>query len=190
MKINPETYIERYELKHSAYKKYRSGVSIVETLVYISIFVVLLMGIVRGMYALTGSYKNVRVYRSIESAAIESMDRITRDIRSATAINTGQTSYDVSQGSLSLSTYDINDTPITVRYYLSTTTAQIMLEENGALLGPLTPSDISVDSLVFRQYATTTSTGIKIEMIMSNSTTTPVDFSENFYGTAILRGQY
>ncbi len=168
----------------------QSGVSLVEALIYIALMVVLSIGIVQGIFSLTGSYKNVRVYRSIESGAISAMDRITRDTRSAISINTSQTSYNVSQGSLSLNTVDTNGTSMIVRYYLATTTSQIMVEENGTLLGPITPSNISVDSLIFRSFATTTSSAIKIEMIMSNSTTTPVDFSMNFYGTAILRGTY
>ncbi|MBU3668442.1 MAG: hypothetical protein FGM57_00575 [Candidatus Taylorbacteria bacterium] len=168
----------------------QQGVSIVETLIYMALLAVIALGLVQGMYSLTTSYRNVRVYRSIETASVQSMDRIIRDIRSATGINTSQTSYNVSQGSLSLNTVDSNGTGMTVRYYLATTTSQIMVEENGSLLGPITPSDMSVDSLIFRSYATTTSSAIKVEMIMSNSTTTPVDFSQNFYGTAILRGTY
>ncbi len=171
-------------------KNSKRGVSIVETLVYIALFTMLLIGIVQGLYTLTASYKNVRVYRSIELAAISAMDRMTRDIRSATSINTSQTSYNVSQGALSLSTYDSSGNPLTVRYYLATTTARIMLEENGVSLGPITPNDVAVDSLIFKSYSTTTSSAIKIEIIISNSTSTPVDFSQNFYGTAILRGTY
>lgn len=172
------------------FKNKQKGVSIVETLIYMAILVVISLGLVQGMYALTTSYRNVRVYRSIESGAIQAMDRILRDTRSATSINTAQTSYNVSQGSLSLNTVDASGNSQIVRFFLSTTTAQIMLEENGASLGPITPSDIAVDSLIFRSYATTTSTAVKVEMIISNSTTTPVEFSQNFYGTAILRGTY
>jgi Tfp pilus assembly protein PilW len=174
-------------MKH--YYSNKKGTSIVEALVYIAILVMLFAGIVRGVFMLTTSYRNVKVYRSIEVTAVNVMERMIREIRNATSVNTAQTSYTVSPGSLSLNTTNASGTAMTVRFYVATSTSRMYMEENGVNLGPLTPSDISVSSLVFKSFSTSTSAAVKIEMTLS-SASSAVSFSKNFYSTAVIRGSY
>lgn len=169
-------------------KNTMSGTSLVEAMIYIAILVVLFSGIVRGVFMLSNSYRNVKTYRSIESSAVSSMERMVREIRNATDINAGQTSYGISAGSLSLNGTNASGTAYTVRFFASS--SRLYLEENSTNVGPLTPSNVIVSNLTFRHFSTSTSEAVKIEMTISSASSSSVYFSKNFYGTAVLRGSY
>ncbi len=164
------------------------GFTLVESLVYLAIFVVLLAGIVNAISVLSSSYRNVRTARSIESSAISLMDRIIREVRNSTSIDSAQSSFGINPGSLSLNVVDGSGNPSTIRFYVSN--QRVILEENGMSLGPVTASNVTVSSLVFRSYSTTTSSAVKIEMTLSSASTSKVFVTRNFYGTAVLRGSY
>ena len=174
---------------HSTKRK-NAGTSLAEAMVYIALLVIIFAGIVRGVFMLSTSYRNVKTYRSIESSAVSSMDRMVREIRNATDVNTAQTSYGISAGSLALNSINASGTASTVRFYVSTSTSRLYLEENGVNVGPLTPSNVIVSNLTFRSFSTSTVSAVKIEMTVASASSSSVFFSRNFYGTALLRGSY
>ncbi len=166
------------------------GFSLAESLVYMALLVFLLVGIINAIVMLSSMYRNVRTARSVESSAISLMDRIVRETRNAESINSAQTSWGISSGSLGLNTVDANGVTGTMRFYIATSTSRAMLEKNGVSMGPLTESNVIVTNLTFRSYATTTSSAVKIEMTITSASTSPVYITRNFYGTVILRGSY
>lgn len=166
------------------------GFSLAESLVYMALLVFLLVGIINAIVMLTSMYRNVRTARAIESSAISLMDRIVREVRNADSVNSAQTSWNISSGSLGLNSTDQSGTPTTIRFYIATSTSRAMIEENGASLGPITDGNVIVTNLIFRSYATTTSSAVKIEMTITSASTSPIFISRNFYGTAVLRGSY
>lgn len=171
-------------------KNKNSGTSLAEAMVYVAILIVIFAGIVRGVFMLSSSYRNVKTYRAIESSAVTSMDRMIREIRNATSVNTAQTAYGISSGSLALNSLNASGTASSVRFFVSTSTSRLFLEENGVNVGPLTPSSVIVSNLTFRSFATSTSAAVKIEMTIASASSSSVYFSKNFYGTAVLRGSY
>lgn len=168
----------------------QKGFTLVESMIYLAILVFLLVGVVNAVITLTSMYRKVRVVKSVESSAVVLMDRIIRETRNATSIYSAQTSWNISNGSLALNTTDSAGSASIIRFYIATSTARAMLEENGVNLGPLTDSNVRVSSLVFRSYSTTTSSAVKIEMTLESASTSPLYVSRNFYGTAVLRGSY
>ena len=118
------------------------------------------------------------------------MDRIIREARSALSVDTIGSSFNVSAGILSLNTTNANGSSTVIKFSLATTTQRIMLYEDGVSLGPLTSDNVAVTSLVFRHYSTTTASAIKVEMIIEGTSTSTFNVSENFYGTAVVRGSY
>ncbi len=160
------------------------GASLAEMLVYISILVILLAVMTRTAVTLSAGYRSLKASQNIESAAISSMERMTRDIRGASSVNAASSSLGSSPGALSLAMTDASGNPKAERFYLSG--GILRLDENGAYSGPLTPAGTTVTSLVFRQISTQKSKGIKIEMTIAafqgKATTT-----RNFYDTAELR---
>ncbi len=172
---------------------YKRGFSILESLVYVAILSVMLIAVINAMQLLASSYRGIKSLRSVEVAAINSMDRIIRETRSATSVNTAQTTFNVNLAqststAFTLNGLDASSTAVTIQFYVSG--SRLMLKENGITLGPLTPGNVAVTSLVFRSYSTTTSSAVKVEMIIDTASSSGVTTSKNFYGTAVLRGSY
>ena len=163
------------------------GYSLVEMIVYLALLTLLTIAIVNATVLMAQSYRNVKAVRSIESSAVSAMDRMEREIRNASNVNGSQTTYNSSPGSLMINTTDASGTAATLRFYLSSN--KVMLDRNGASIGPLTSSDSIVSSLIFRSISTSTSAAVKIELTIQSGTTTSY-ISKNFYDTAIMRGTY
>lgn len=175
---------------HVTHKKNQKGFTLVESMIYLAILVFLLAGVINAVITLTSMYRKVRVVRSVESSAVILMDRIIRETRNADSINSAQTSWNISNGSLALNTTDTSGASSVIRFYIATGTSRAMLEENGINLGPLTDSNVRVTSMLFRSYSTSTSAAVKIEMTLESASTSPLYVSRNFYGTAVMRGSY
>jgi Tfp pilus assembly protein PilW len=163
------------------------GFSLVETIIYIFILTLLLVGIVNSTLLLAKSYRSVKAVRSIESSAISAMDRMTREIKDATSINTGASSLNINPGVLSLNATNASGTAEVLRFYVSG--GKIMMDRNGVSVGQLTFSDSNITTLVFRSISTSTSEAVKIEMAIQSGTSTSF-ITKNFYDTAILRSSY
>ena len=147
------------------------GFTLVEMVVYVAIVAVVLLVVVNMVLVIARSSKEFRVSRNIQNAAITAIERISRDI----------------QGSLYLDVKDNTGTDKTIEYILSN--GQINLEEDGINLGPITPNNVEVTSLVFYVGSTGLSQMIRAEIGITSSIGT-VSKSENFYITAVARGSY
>jgi Tfp pilus assembly protein PilW len=165
----------------------QKGFSLVETIVYLTIFVAITVAIINSTVVLAKSYRNVGSIRAIENSAISSMERMTREIRDATSINNSLTTYNTNPGVLALNSTNDAGTVETLRFYVSGN--KLLLDRNGVNIGQLSLSDANISSLIFRSIATSTVSGVKIEMTIDNGSTTPY-ITKNFYGTAILRSSY
>lgn len=162
------------------------GFTLVETLAYIGILLILLTAIVQSLVLLTSSYRNIKLVRSIENSAIASLDRMTREIKNATDIVSAESSFNTTLGQLTLQNASSTGSS-TVSFFVSNN--RVMVSENGVTVGPLSSSNIQVTSLTFRSLATTTASAIKIEMTLVGSTT-QTTVTKNFYTTGVIRGTY
>jgi Tfp pilus assembly protein PilW len=175
--------------KNAQRKISAKGFTLVETLVYLALFVLIIGALVNCVVILGNSYRNVQSVQAIESSAIASMDRIIREARESTSIDTVNSTFGVSSNPvLALNSVNASGTAVAIKFSLSG--GRIRLSENSVDLGPLTAADVEVSSLVFRQYTTSNSSAIKVEMTLSSASTSGMYFSKNFYGTAVLRGSY
>lgn len=162
-------------MKHPSLRK---GYSLVETILYVGLCVLLVGAIVNATVLLSRSYQRIKLIKNTEMSALSVMDQMTRNIRAASDIIGTSTAYSVPSGSLGLIVPE-SGTDHTVRFYLSN--GQVMMDKDGALLGPLTSDNVTVGSLIFRPISTVNSTGVKIELLIEN---------EYFYNSIILRGSY
>jgi type II secretory pathway pseudopilin PulG len=147
------------------------GFTLVETLVYAALFVILLGAIINSTFLLSTSYRHVKDVKNAQMSALVAMDRISREIRQASTINGAGTSYNIPSGSLLLDTG--------AEFFL--TDGKIMMEQNNVSQGALTTNNVQVGTLMFRRIDTGNSQGVKIEMTIEN---------KNFYNTVMLRGSY
>lgn len=155
------------------------GYTLVETIVYAALFVVLMAAIVNSTILLSSSYSAIKEVKNTQNAALSVMDQMTRHIRASESIDGAGTFYNTSSGSVLLNTVDEGGQVRTVKFYL--TGDRIMMDKDGAVFGPLTQNVVEVDSFVLRPIDTGNSIGVKIELQING---------ERFYNTVMLRGSY
>src|SRR4051812_40338797 len=95
---------------------YKRGFSLFEMIIYITIAAVMMIFVVQIVISITKGYTDIRLTRDIENSAMISLDRMTRDIRSATAIDTAQSQFGVSPGRLVLQKTEGGVTTVTDFY--------------------------------------------------------------------------
>ncbi|TAL49353.1 hypothetical protein EPN83_01225 [Patescibacteria group bacterium] len=163
-----------------------SGLSLVETLVYIGILTLILGVVVALLSGLGGSQRRLKASKQVENSAIFGFERMIREIRRAKSINPASV-LGTNPGVLVLDTTDLGGAPRTVEFSVSGSILRV--KESGIDLGPLTPSQARVTSLVFSLLSTPNSAALKVEMTVEAGSG-PSLASRNFYGTAILRNSY
>ncbi len=158
--------------------KNESGFSLVESIIYISLFVMLSTLLIDSLVIMSKVYKETRANGDLLNSAQSTIERMTRDIRSAKSLTMASTS-----SVLNLTTAD----GYSEQFSLSS--GAIQLFENGTLSGNLTNSNVSVSSLVFRNILTSNSKAVRLEITM-NSLRSYSNKTITIYDTVVLRGSY
>jgi Tfp pilus assembly protein PilW len=170
-------------MKYLFLQKYQKGNSLIELMVYLGIFSVLCLVIIKSLVTSMTIYSQSQAYRKVQSQGELVMERITRELRQATSVTSG--TYNTSPGSVSLSGKDLSSTPETVVFDVSGGNVQVTV--NGATPTPLTGGQVGVSSLIFRSVTTSVGTAIKVELILT--TTSGYKITTPFYTTVLLRGK-
>jgi len=162
--------------------KNNKGISMIELLFYIAIFSVLFLVVINSMIFMTRSFRETVVNTDLtQSTSV--MERISREIKNATSINT------LSATSLKLNTIDaISQDVSTITFTLNGTNIE-MYDGNNALIGNLNSPNVAITALSFVQITTTEGTAVKIFMTVKSNHYNSVR-TENFYDTVVLRGDY
>lgn len=162
------------------------GTTLIEMLVYIMIFTVLSIAVVNVLVTMMKSFSEVQAYRDLTEASTVSLERITREIKGATSVDTANSTFNSSPGILQLNTTDSGGSAKTVKFDISSN--QLRLTENGTVTGFIVGGNISVTSLIFRNITTSKGNAIRIEMTIQNTRGRSV--SKDFYSTAVIKGAY
>ncbi len=161
-------------------QKKDSGFSLIETIFYIALFVVVALVVVNALISMTKSFRATSIQADfVQSSSI--IERISRDIRQSYDI------YAISSSDVTLNTKDEAGNNKTIRFLLSGSDVQIF--ENGILIGNLNSSTIQVTSLSFTQINTLVGKAVKV-YISVTSTKDASSRVESFYSTVVLRGSY
>jgi Tfp pilus assembly protein PilW len=163
------------------------GAALIETLVYVFILSLLSGAIVMSLLSLSHSYAAIQSSVAIESAASVALERMVRDLRNATSIDSANSTFNSSPGVLSLNSEDSSGNPLTLRFSVSS--SQIRLSENNVDIGPLTSSKARVTRLVFIPVTTSRSESIKIEMTVESGQGDNYK-TRAYYASAVLRSSY
>ena len=156
-------------------------------MVYTAILVILTTVLVNIFITLRRTYSALTATEGVESSAIISLERMTRDIRDATSVDTGLSTLGSSPGVLQLNTTDAGGVATTIQFFVS---GQIVhVKEAGVDVGPLIASSTRVTNLVFRKITTAEAQAVKIEMTLESGTSTSYR-QKKFYSTVVLRGSY
>ena len=157
----------------------KSGFSLIESLIYMAILSAMVVVVVNVLLITAKSYGNLKTSRNINNSIITSLERMTRDIKSADDIMVVDSVFDTHPGKLTLQ----SDTT-TTEFYLSG--GILRVKEDTVDTGPLTQQESSIDNLVFRLLDNGTSKAIIIEMTMS-IVYKSVTKTKKFYTTVVLR---
>jgi type II secretory pathway pseudopilin PulG len=165
----------------------KKGFSLIETILYAGILVFVMATLIYSFQAMSSSYHRMKSNKSIESSALFGMERMVREVRSATSIDLAQSVLDSSSGKLFLNTLDEDGVASTTEFFLSNQTLRVKV--GGVDQGPLSLSSARVTNLAFHVIDTTQSKAVKIDMTVESGTTTSY-LTKKFYDTSVLRGLY
>lgn len=158
-----------------------------ETVLYVGLFALVSAMILTALMQSLQSFNKLRVSRDINDSAVYIMERLTRDIKGATAIDLANSTFNVSPGRLTMMTLSASGTPLSVEYYVSGD--QLRVREAGVEKGALISSRSKIDGLVFRYITAGGTAGVKIELHLKSEHGSASSVS-HFYNTALMRGMY
>lgn len=159
----------------------------VEMIIYIFILTLLLFVIVSLLTSLASTQRNFASARTVESAMVLSLEKITREIREASSIDIIDSVFNTNPGVLVLNSTDTLGGEREVRFEIKEGTIHII--ENDSDLGPITPRGAVVDNFIVRQTTTANTVGIKVELTVSAGLGNYAR-TESISVTASLRGSY
>lgn len=166
-------------MKLFLHNKKNGGYSLLELIIYIALFAVISVLIVRSLVTVMKTYAKAQNYRRLQNNGELVMERITREIRNSKSITNGV--YTTNPGSLTL-VQDTEGVPQTVEFLVSNTSVQVTVDGSTA---PLSTTQVTVTNLIFRTVVTTQGVGIKTELTLT--TTSAPSSTAKFYSTTLLR---
>lgn len=169
------------------YTKKKSGFSLIEVVLYISLFSVISVLTMNALFATMKAFTDLRISRDINDSSVKMMERMTRDIKSATSVDLVNSTFNATPGRLTFSTINASGTPMTVEYFI--TGNALHVRENGVDRGSLLSSQTSISGVIFNYINTGPSIGIKIDLHVTASRGNVSD-TDHFYDTVIMRGSY
>ncbi len=161
----------------------KKGYSLIEALIYLSIFVVVSSVIISLIWSMIRMNRQVTPLNSISRAAVSSLEAINREIRGAVRVDLINSIFSTSTSSLELITQGDQGFPGRVKIYLSS--GVIKMDKDNIYLGPLSPNNVNVDALTFNYISSSTQSLIKIEIDLSSGVG-EYRKTENFYSSSRL----
>ncbi|MEY2671890.1 MAG: hypothetical protein RL687_307 [Candidatus Parcubacteria bacterium] len=168
-------------------KKLNKGFSLVEILIYVGIFSIISVAVITSSVVVISSFSKTRDIRNILETGNVVFERMTREIRQSSSVDTAVSVLGSNPGILQLNSTDGSGNARTVKFIIEN--GALNLYQNGVIVDNLLGSDVSVSNLIFRRIITTAGEAVKIEMTVVN-TNTPNTIPRNFNSTIILRGGY
>src|SRR5579872_7245662 len=80
----------------------RKGFSLIEMVVYVALLAIILVSLLTGVRLMLRSYGDGKNRTALASAGQLAMERMVREIRAASSINSGSSTFGTSTGALSL----------------------------------------------------------------------------------------
>ena len=157
----------------------QSGYSLLELVIYIGLFAVIAVVIIRSLVVTMKTYANAQSYRRLQNNGELVMERIVREVRASESVSSG--TYNTHPGALTLS-QNTSGVEESVGFSVANNKVQVTVE---GVTTTLSTDQVQVSNLVFRSFVTPHSSGIKTELTLT-TTSAPI-VSATFYSTTLLR---
>lgn len=152
------------------------GYTLLEIVIYVGILAVIAVMALGSILSVYKAFGKTKVERKLALNGDVAMERMLRDIRSATSTDIAASVFKTHPGILKIGG---------TQFSLSGQVLQVAVSGQAADL----TSDVDVSNLVFYRTVSANSEIIKIEMTLRAGTGI-FQKSKNFYGSAVLRGIY
>ncbi len=162
--------------------KNKKGFTLIEILFYIALLIILMGVMITSMFSLFNAFEKNRTERALTHAATIVLERIVREARFANYIHEGLSSFGTSPGKLVLV-----ESAKQSDFYVSG--GAIMYAENSIDIGPLTPSNVLVEDIVFTHLENSVTEAVHIELTLSVREKA-ASTTKKFYTSAVLRRSY
>jgi type II secretory pathway pseudopilin PulG len=172
------------DMKFAYHSQTARGFTLIEVLVYISVFVMVALGAVLALVSYGRIVETVKTQAALSDAGQGTLERITRALRSGDSINVSNSSFATTSGSIAVVT-GIDE----VRFYRASGTI-FMRTNSGSPVALVDDSLVYVDKLVFFSYQSAEDTElIRIELQLSASSSEAV-LTRTFNAATMVRGTY
>lgn len=167
--------------------RYSAGFTLLEMVLYAAALGATAVISINATLLMTKTFVQLRISRDLNSSAVTVLERVTREIREAYAIDLGASSLGVNPGRLMLQTKDSGGADTTVEFYVQQ--GILKVREGGIDRGALMSSSTQATSFVVRSTSNTLSDAVKIDLTLTG-TRGSVSKTRNFFTTVVLRGSY
>jgi len=164
----------------------RRGFSLVETIIYLVLLMMLLVAIINFLLFMSKSWASIRVDKGIAYTASTALERMTREIKDADRVDTSRSIFNDTHGKLTLDVYTTGGATTSLAFFLNGTT---LVMQNASGTTPLALSTTPIQNLTFEHIVTPQSEGVEIA-IQLESDYMGRSRTEFFYATAIVRNSY
>ncbi len=165
----------------------RAGYTLIEMIIYVAVLSLLASVLFASIIMVIQSFARVRAVRDLAESGRGALERVTYEIRRASAINDAGSVFNNPAGQLQLATTNDAGEATTITFGLSA--GNLTLQEGVSAPVNLLSGHISVSSFTLAKWATSTAGAVKVELALSDDRlagATPVMFRT----TAVSRGSY
>lgn len=163
-------------------QKYKRAFSLVEVLIYVAVTTMISLAGVLTYLSLDSALVRHATERGVNHAAQVALERISRELHSASTVDSLSSVLGVSPSVLVL------DAGATTTIF-SVTGSTLMLTQNGVVLGPLTGNDVIVQDFTVHRYVGTSTEMVRVSLTLS-AETKAASTTRTYYTSAVLRGSY
>lgn len=156
--------------------------SALDTIIYLAVLIVLSGATVNAIISLNIVFERNKTERILTNAGTVVMERFTRDVRDATAVNTLQSTLAASSSVLALT-----NGATTTTYRVAN--GAVVLDVSGVSHGALTPASVQVKNFAVVRYHGTKSDLVRLRLDLS-TTNGYASTTKTFYTAGVLRGSY
>jgi type II secretory pathway component PulJ len=164
----------------------RRGFTLVEMVIYVGLLALMFVAVVNISLSMSRAYTSLKAAKSLNTSASVVLERITREVRQATSVNDGQSTFGSNPGRLMLNTTE-SGSATTIEFYLDG--GIVKVNKGGVLEGQLSLPSATTTSLIFRKINASSSEAVRITMTVESGENER-HRAESFYATVVLRGSY
>lgn len=166
----------------------RHGFTLIETIIFITIFPLLTAILAQIFFSEVRAWTRARAERNAVDAGQVILERLTQEIRLATSVDTAQSAIGGHPGRLVLHTFATPTASAASLLDISLSGTNLTLSRSGSASTTISGS-ARVTELVFYRLATSSSEAVKIDLTLQ---TGQGDFltEKQFTTAAVLRGSY